>query len=160
MVSDVTVQHRGTLCQADGSGGNITTNTGWLRTVLVVVSAIGLFGAVAYALARRPSPVILNVQPPNPTPFPSITATPAPIRCHVLGAVKEPGVYALPVGAVVWDAVQVAGGLDADADVEDLNMAEAVHDEAQVIVPHKVAPDAQDAPATRSAPRRTAGAGR
>ena len=59
------------------------------------------------------------------------------ITVDVKGAVKSPGIYDLPVGSRVHDAVQKAGGLTEQADSKSLNLAQKVSDEALVYVPSK-----------------------
>ena len=59
------------------------------------------------------------------------------ITVDVKGAVKAPGIYDLPVGSRVNDAVQKAGGLTEQADSKELNLAQKVSDEALVYVPSK-----------------------
>ena len=59
------------------------------------------------------------------------------ITVDVKGAVKAPGIYDLPVGSRVNDAVQKAGGLTEQADSKGLNLAQKVSDEALVYVPSK-----------------------
>ena len=59
------------------------------------------------------------------------------ITVDVKGAVKSPGIYDLPVGSRVNDAVQKAGGLTEQADSKGLNLAQKVSDEALVYVPTK-----------------------
>ncbi|CAG6228587.1 competence protein [Streptococcus pneumoniae] len=59
------------------------------------------------------------------------------ITVDVKGAVKSPGIYDLPVGSRVNDAVQKAGGLTEQADSKALNLAQKVSDEALVYVPTK-----------------------
>lgn len=59
------------------------------------------------------------------------------ITVDVKGAVKSPGIYDLPVGSRVHDAVQKAGGLTEEADSKSLNLAQKVSDEALVYVPSK-----------------------
>ena len=57
------------------------------------------------------------------------------ITVDVKGAVKSPGIYDLPVGSRVNDAVQKAGGLTEQADSKSINLAQKVSDEALVYVP-------------------------
>ena len=57
------------------------------------------------------------------------------ITVDVKGAVKSPGIYDLPLGSRVHDAVQKAGGLTEEADSKSLNLAQKVSDEALVYVP-------------------------
>ena len=59
------------------------------------------------------------------------------ITVDVKGAVRSPGIYDLPVGSRVHDAVQKAGGLTEEADSKSLNLAQKVSDEALVYVPSK-----------------------
>ena len=59
------------------------------------------------------------------------------ITVDVKGAVKSPGIYDLPVGSRVNDAIQKAGGLTEQADSKSLNLAQKVSDEALVYVPTK-----------------------
>lgn len=69
----------------------------------------------------------------------------ATMRVHVAGAVSAPGVYALPEGARVVDAVSAAGGLTAQADPDGINLAEPLTDGCKVTVPvqgEQVAPEA------------------
>jgi competence protein ComEA len=54
---------------------------------------------------------------------------------HVAGAVREPGVYGLPAGARVQDAVERAGGARSNGDVNAINLAAKVADGQQIFVP-------------------------
>ena len=54
---------------------------------------------------------------------------------HVAGAVRRPGVYRLPTGARVTDAVRRAGGLAAAAEEDAINLAARLSDGQQVVVP-------------------------
>jgi competence protein ComEA len=53
----------------------------------------------------------------------------------VTGAVRRPGVYRLPAGARVTDAVERAGGVSGDAALEAINLAARLADGQQVLVP-------------------------
>lgn len=59
------------------------------------------------------------------------------ITVDVKGAVKSPGIYDLPVGSRINDAVQKAGGLIDNADSKSINLAQKISDEALVYVPTK-----------------------
>jgi competence protein ComEA len=56
---------------------------------------------------------------------------------HVAGAVREPGVYRMPSGSRVTDAVQRAGGATSPAGAEGINLAAVLADGQQVVVPGK-----------------------
>ena len=59
----------------------------------------------------------------------------APLTVHVAGAVNRPGVYDLPAGSRVADAVEAAGGATDNATTDDINLARALVDGEQVRVP-------------------------
>ncbi len=56
----------------------------------------------------------------------------------VAGAVREPGVYRLPAGSRVEDAVQRAGGPTGRAQLEAVNRAARLADGQQVVVPERL----------------------
>ena len=56
----------------------------------------------------------------------------------VTGAVRQPGVYRLPSGARVTDAVQRAGGASGRALLEAINLAARLADGQQIVVPERV----------------------
>lgn len=73
---------------------------------------------------------------PTSTPVPPGRATAAgTVTVHVTGAVGVPGVYELPLGARVDDAIAIAGGLTPDAQESSLNRAQVLVDAQQVYVP-------------------------
>jgi competence protein ComEA len=53
---------------------------------------------------------------------------------HVVGEVQSPGMYQLPIGARLVDAVFAAGGLTEDADNASVNLARELTDGEQIIV--------------------------
>lgn len=54
---------------------------------------------------------------------------------YVCGAVENPGVYELSAGSRVYEALDAAGGMKAEADRECLNQAELLEDGQQIYVP-------------------------
>ncbi len=61
----------------------------------------------------------------------------ADVVVDVTGAVARPGVYRLPAGARVTDAVQRAGGAAPAAMLEAINLAARLADGQQVVVPRR-----------------------
>ena len=53
---------------------------------------------------------------------------------HICGQVKEPGVYELPEGSRVYEAVEAAGGFTEKAAAEALNLAEKITDGMKITV--------------------------
>lgn len=56
------------------------------------------------------------------------------VYVHVVGEVESPGMYQLPIGARLVDAVFAAGGLTAEADNSSINLARELTDGEQIIV--------------------------
>ena len=97
--------------------------------ILSLVYVILFGGYVAYD--RRPQPEPIEIIKPTIT----ITPIAAPIRVHVAGAVGSPGVYSLPVGSRLFQAIDAAGGMTADADQEGVNLADFVRDGQRAYIP-------------------------
>lgn len=64
-----------------------------------------------------------------------ISKAPQTICVHVCGAVERPGVYELPVGSRVYEAVKKAGGFTGDADESYVNQAQELADGVKLIIP-------------------------
>jgi competence protein ComEA len=62
---------------------------------------------------------------------------PARIVVHVAGAVKKPGIVSVPAGSRVFEAISAAGGADAAASLDGLNLAAVVQDGAKIQVPRQ-----------------------
>ncbi len=67
----------------------------------------------------------------------SISGQGADVVVDVTGAVERPGVYRLPAGSRVDDAVRRAGGAAAKAELEVVNLAARLADGQQVVVPER-----------------------
>jgi competence protein ComEA len=63
------------------------------------------------------------------------TADTRDVVVHVAGEVHRPGVYRLPVGSRVTDAVRRAGGFAGGANQNAINLAARLSDGQQVVVP-------------------------
>ena len=62
------------------------------------------------------------------------TTNAAPLAVHVAGAVARPGLYHLPTGSRVADAVALAGGKLPRADLDRLNLAARLVDGQKILV--------------------------
>lgn len=88
---------------------------------------IGLvLGGLLWIVARSPRGNSVELLPPP---------TPAPLVVDVAGAVPRPGVYELPGGSRVNDAVEAAGGFLAEADKSTINLAAPLEDGQRLDIP-------------------------
>jgi competence protein ComEA len=69
------------------------------------------------------------------------------VTVHVAGAVRRPGLYRLPAGSRVDDALRRAGGPAPRADLDAVNLAAKLEDGRQILVARR-APAGAVAPAT------------
>ena len=106
------------------------------RHIIFGLTIVAIGSGIIALLAFRPAPTVITIIPPGPTATPSPTATPGPLEVYVTGAVVRPlKVYELPPGSRVQDAISAAGGVNPDADMARVNLAQTLHDGDQVNVP-------------------------
>jgi competence protein ComEA len=92
--------------------------------VVLVVAGRYLAGAGATASPQQAAPLVREAPTERPV-----------VLVHVVGAVREPGLYRLREGSRVADAVGRAGGATPKADLALVNLAAPVADGTQVVVP-------------------------
>jgi competence protein ComEA len=78
-----------------------------------------------------------SVSPTYPVLGQATLAPSSLLHVYVCGAVRKAGVYILPSGSRVVDAIAQAGGAAENADLEQLNLAEPLADAMKVDVPIK-----------------------
>jgi competence protein ComEA len=101
-----------------------------LAYVLALLAVLSLAGRLAFKSES---------QAPAAAPV-SLRAEPAPARkvvVHVVGQVFKPGLYSLPEGSRVDDAISTAGGPKSKAALELVNLAAPVADGQQIVVPSR-----------------------
>jgi competence protein ComEA len=106
------------------------------QVAFVVLLALLLAGAGALTYAKlRPGrhPVGQPIFVPAPTGGPGRR-----IVVRVSGAVPRPGVYGLPAGAHLEDAIAIAGGATERAALAALDLTAPLHDGERVLVPYRV----------------------
>jgi competence protein ComEA len=122
---------------------------GWIGAGRIVGGGVLLAVVLAggWWLLRTPPPpteaglpyAATTTGPPTSASPPSPPSTPGsgPVRIvvHVAGAVAHPGVYELPAGARVGEAIETAGGVSRRADPGALNLAAPLGDGERVYVP-------------------------
>ncbi len=101
------------------------------------VAAVALLAALlagAGVWRSRPQPIEVST-PRAVVPSASISAGPAPtLVIAVAGGVRRPGLFTLPVGSRVADALRAAGGVRPGTNIGLLNLARRLIDGEQVIV--------------------------
>jgi len=108
---------------------------GW-KPVLLIAAPIAIAGGALVAAYFYTSSVSAAANN-HPVPVNAALDVPPPagLLVHVIGAVENPGLYRLPRGDRVYDAIAAAGGLSPDADPTKLpNLAGRLKDGEQVKV--------------------------
>ena len=98
--------------------------------VVVVILAVAI--TVGIGIVRGAT------TPAEPVPAaatPPLTIDETGVYVHVSGAVRQPGLYLLDDAARVVDAVAAAGGFAEGADEAAINLARALSDGEQLVVP-------------------------
>ncbi len=98
--------------------------------VVLVLGAVG--GGVVQRMVVDAQPAVVSATPVASSTETSATAE---VVVDVQGAVAHPGVYRLPGGARVLDAIARAGGTTEEAAPGALNLARTVVDGEQLLVP-------------------------
>jgi competence protein ComEA len=108
-----------------------------------------LYGAIALALLLLGARAIRSEGGEGGPPAAAASTGPGPdgfnlrigggadVVVDVAGAVRRPGVYRLPAGARVVDAIERAGGAARGALLEGINRAARLADGQQVVVPER-----------------------
>lgn len=115
---------------------------------MVFFFCCALVGTATEAMAlkdRWATPPAIHIYPPPTvvaTPLPLATATLAPtvsssttLAVMVNGEVRQPGLYELPTGSTLSDALKLAGGTTNQADPSAVNLSELLVDGAIVTIP-------------------------
>ena len=107
---------------------NQPTETGMNKFLLILFGVLcGLLGAGLILLTlRQPAGEPVQLLP---------LSTPAPVTIYLVGAVKTPGVYTMPAGSRLQDAVQAAGGFLAEANSGAVNLAALLADGERIVIP-------------------------
>jgi len=118
-------------------------------TLAIAAAIAGLVaGAAVLAMSNSNGGDVIVGRPPAEALI--ATADPAGIVVDVGGAVTRPGVYSLPAGSRLADAIAAAGGfgprVDAARTDAEINLAAPLADGQQVVVPSRDDPLAAGAP--------------
>lgn len=104
-----------------------------MRKIKILVMIISIVACMAACRRKDAETVLLEqvkVQDPE-----EVIKEPDTIYVHVCGAVNKEGVYELPFGSRVYDAIEMAGGFREDAARAELNQAGILEDAMRLYVP-------------------------
>jgi competence protein ComEA len=111
-----------------------------LMLAAAAILAIGSLALLAF-IQIKPGGQVDLIAGPSGTALPKVAGSQAVVVVQVAGAVLKPGVYTLPAGSRVGDAIQAAGGYSADVDPRaaetKLNLAAKLQDAQLIAVPRK-----------------------
>ena len=99
-----------------------TKELAYLMVLAVLIASLGMCSSLKGRVFSDKSPLVSES---------------SVLIVHVAGAVKSPGVYTLPVGSRIQDAIDAAGGPLPEADIHRLNLADILADGKKVHVPAK-----------------------
>lgn len=89
-----------------------------------------LFGLIAAGL------ILLIASPPKGEPILLLPVpTSQPLVVDISGEINQPGIYQLPPGSRLKDAVEISGGITSQADLSTLNLAAPLKDGQKVEIP-------------------------
>ncbi|CAL9413589.1 hypothetical protein SUDANB121_01722 [Nocardiopsis dassonvillei] len=119
--------------------------------LLAVAAVLFLRDRPTEAVAPEPVAHVLPAEATAPAAA-ADTDPEADLVVHVGGEVEDPGLYTLPPGSRVADAVEAAGGALPDADLDLLNLARSLVDGEQILVGLPQPEAAAPAPGTARGP--------
>lgn len=53
------------------------------------------------------------------------------------GAIRIPNIYTVKEGTILYDLITLAGGLDSNADISNINLALTLHENQMIMIPFK-----------------------
>jgi competence protein ComEA len=121
-----------------GRPGRATGPIALAAAAVLCLAAVAVVGLTAL----RPGGQVELLSDASPTEISNAAAPSQPVVVvQVAGAVVRPGVYTLPLGSRVGDAIALAGGYSADVDPRlaeaSLNLAAKLTDAQLVLVPRR-----------------------
>jgi competence protein ComEA len=112
------------------------------RSVIVVALVLFLLLAVGGRVLVHDSGSAVTPPLVHPAATRAAPSLQGRLFVHVVGGVRHPGLYRLPQGSRVADALARAGGATRKAQVELVNLAAPLADGEQIVVPRRGRPGA------------------
>ena len=114
------------------NGSKISLSNPQKKALLfVAVVAVGISLLLLLSAQARPTGEVVRA---TPQPSASESVEQSFLVIDVQGEVKEPGLYQLPLGARVGDAIKAAGGVRKGSETSSVNLARFLEDGEQIYV--------------------------
>jgi competence protein ComEA len=107
------------------------------RSILVVAIGIFVLLVVGGRTLLRGGGTAATPALVRPAATHAVPSAQGRLYVHVVGGVRRPGLYRLPPGSRVADALARAGGTTRSAQTEAVNLAAPVADGEQIVVPRR-----------------------
>ena len=128
---DASGAYRGRVTEVPQPEGAARRRLGVGALIVIVLAALAITVGIGIVRgATAPVEEVVIDELPAPT-----SSAAGELYVHVAGAVAKPGLYVLPAGARLVDAIAAAGGFADDADDAALNLARPLDDGEQLRVP-------------------------
>ena len=106
------------------------------KIIIIVSAALAVIFGALYFAGQRGAPVVLERRQEELAQATGAAyEIPSAVTVHVAGEVKRPGVYQLAGGSRAQDALELAGGPTAEADLNRVNLAAVLTDAQQLTIP-------------------------
>ncbi len=101
---------------------------------LVLVSVLLVLGGVLYYV-RLDIETVHSVNRVSNVSYEDVDRVDIVLLVHLAGAILYPGVYEVPVGITVMEAISYGGGIVDGANLDKVNLAKEVRDGQRIFVP-------------------------
>lgn len=105
--------------------------------IIAIILVIGIIGYYIYGRENETKDIIQNDEIMVKNETRETEEKSGKIIVHITGEVKKEGVYTLEENSRVTDAVEAAGGLTEDADMNKINLAYVLEDGVKIKIPSK-----------------------
>lgn len=109
--------------------------------LIIIIILIGIYYFFIkkddYTEISNANTLIINEQNNETEKTEEMNETEEKIIIHIIGAVKNEGIYELEIGSRIADSIEIAGGLTEDADIQNINLAYILEDGMKIYIPTK-----------------------
>ncbi|MFQ3548846.1 MAG: helix-hairpin-helix domain-containing protein [Armatimonadota bacterium] len=107
-----------------------------IAVILIVITSLILGLGFAYNKGKNDVEIVQNASMID-SKLSNFNPKKGDVVFHITGAVNSPGLYSLPKGSRIYEALKVAGNASQDADLDKINLAKQIDDGEKIDVPFK-----------------------